>query len=230
MTKWLASIKSLDEAKQLESMFPDILDMKDPSRGALGALTVADVADIVSFVAGRCHTSATIGDLAMEPNVIKTAIINMASSGVDYVKIGLFPDSNLRHCLATLADTLHKLNTPVIAVLFADKPIDNTIWPTLKTLGFQGVMVDTATKNGQHLLDHWDRVMLQKFVTSIQELNLLCGLAGALRYQDIATLKPLGADYLGFRSALCEARHRTACIDLTQVKTIGNAIHHPLPD
>ncbi|MDT8370958.1 MAG: (5-formylfuran-3-yl)methyl phosphate synthase [Gammaproteobacteria bacterium] len=229
MTKWLASIKSLQEAKLLEPVFPDILDIKDPSRGALGALTVAEVADIVSFVAKRCQTSATIGDLAMEVNVIKPAIIEMASSGVDFVKIGLFPAANLQHCLAALADTLHKLKTPVIAVLFADKPVAKAIWPVLKTVGFQGVMVDTALKNGQHLLDHWDRLKLQTFVTSIQEQGLLCGLAGALRHEDIATLKPLSADYLGFRSALCRARHRTAQIELNRVETISNAIHS-LPD
>lgn len=225
MTKWLASIKSLDEAKLLENSYPDILDMKDPARGALGALTVAEVCEIVRFVDRRCQTSATIGDLEMDPKLIRPAIIEMASSGVDFVKIGLFPDANLQHCLAALADTLRKLRAPVIAVLFADKPIDKTIWPILKTFGFHGVMVDTASKNGQHLLDHWDRMMLQKFVTSIREIGLICGLAGALRYEDIAMLKTLGADYLGFRSALCEQRQRTAMLDLKRTNVIKQAFN-----
>lgn len=225
MTKWLASIKSLEEATLLESLLPDILDMKDPARGALGALTVAEVTEIVGFIAGRCQTSATVGDLAMDASVIRSAIIDMASSGVDFVKIGLFPDVNLQHCLVDLADTLHKLSTPVIAVVFADKPIDKQLWSNLNTFGFKGVMIDTAVKNGKHLLEHWDRVMLQKFVNTIHERGLLCGLAGALRYEDIAILKPLGADYLGFRSALCEDRHRIARLELTRVNSVQQAIH-----
>jgi uncharacterized protein (UPF0264 family) len=35
-------------------------------------------------------------------------------------------------------------------------------------------------------------------------------LAGALKIEDIALLKDLGADYLGFRSALCHQRQRTS--------------------
>ncbi len=224
MTKWLASIKSLDEAKQLESMYPDILDMKDPSRGALGALTVAEVADIVRFVAKRCQTSATVGDLAMDPNLIKPAIIDMATSGVDYVKIGLFPDKNITHCIAALAQTIHTLKTPVIAVLFADMPMKQDLLPILKASGFYGVMIDTALKNGAHLLDHLDLIELQRFVEAAKQHQLVCGLAGALRYQDIAVLANLSADYLGFRSALCMERKRTAMLDLKRVETVRSAI------
>ena len=66
MTKWLASIQSLDEAKALIPTLPDILDIKNPSEGALGALNVVSVASIVDLIANRCLTSATIGDLPMQ--------------------------------------------------------------------------------------------------------------------------------------------------------------------
>jgi len=42
---------------------------------------------------------------------------------------------------------------------------------------------------------------------------LLCGLAGSLCETDIDTLLPLGADYLGFRGALCAGGLRTDGID-----------------
>jgi uncharacterized protein (UPF0264 family) len=224
MTKWLASINSLDEAHSLVACLPDILDMKDPSKGALGALSVNTVADIVRFIDGRCQTSATVGDLEMKPEVIRDAIIHMASSGVDYVKIGLFPDDNWLQCLHGLAETLHKLKTPVIAVLFADKPIQIQSYQLFHDLGFAGIMVDTATKNGLHLIDHWDLFKLQQFVKQVTDTQLLCGLAGALRYEDIAVLSPLGADYLGFRSALCVDRQRTARLDVTRAQAIKKAI------
>lgn len=224
MSKWLASIQSLEEADILLPVLPDILDMKNPSQGALGALSVATVSEIVTMINGRCQTSATIGDLAMEAEVIKSAMIKMASSGVNYVKIGLFPDDKLQTCLIELADTVKKLSTPVIAVIFADQSPTQDYLPLLKATGFYGVMVDTAIKNGQHLLDHWDLVKLEAFVSEAKKHNLLCGLAGALRHQDIKALSALTPDYLGFRSALCVQRQRTSALQLNLAKQIQQAI------
>ena len=152
MTKWLASIQSLDEAKILLPSLPDILDIKNPSEGALGALNAVSVASIIDFIAKRCLTSATIGDLPMQAEIINPAMQAMATTGIDYVKVGLFPDQHLTDCLAEMATTIQQLSVPVIAVLFADKmPVQNVV-PILKRYGFTGVMVDTASKDGQHLL------------------------------------------------------------------------------
>lgn len=224
MSKWLASVQSLEEAETLLPVLPDILDMKNPSQGALGALSVAIVSKIVSMIDGRCQTSATIGDLPMQAELIKPAMIQMASSGVDYVKIGLFADDNLQQCIIDLADTVKKLATPVIAVIFADSPPNEDCLPLLKASGFHGVMVDTAIKNGQHLLDHWDLLQLEQFVTTAKQHNLLCGLAGALRLEDIAVLRPLAADYLGFRSALCSKRQRTSSLQINLAKQLQQTI------
>lgn len=225
MSKWLASVQSLEEAQILISALPDILDMKNPSEGALGALNVDTVRRIVKLIDGRCQTSATIGNLPMQEKLISAAMINMASSGVDYIKIGLFPDNNLSNCIVDLAETVKKLKTPIIAVVFADQSLDVDFLPLLKASGFHGVMVDTAIKNGQHLLEHWDLLRLADFVDSAHQQAMLCGLAGALRYEDIKVLQPLGADYLGFRSALCLQHQRTSALDLTLVKQISPAIH-----
>jgi len=224
MTKWLASVQSLAEAEILLPVLPDILDMKNPSQGALGALSVDLVTEIVSMIDGRCLTSATIGDLPMHADLIKPAMINMANSGVDYVKIGLFADENLEQCITELADTVKHLSTPVIAVMFADTPPTKDCLDLLTASGFYGVMVDTAIKNGQHLLDHWDLVKLEQFVSAAQQHNLLCGLAGALRIEDIKSLRPLAADYLGFRSALCQQQQRTTHLQIALATQLQQAI------
>ncbi|MFW5451705.1 MAG: (5-formylfuran-3-yl)methyl phosphate synthase [Methylophagaceae bacterium] len=224
MSKWLASVQSLEEARTLSAALPDILDMKNPSQGALGALSVDTVTQIVMLIDGRCQTSATIGDLPMQATLIQTAMIEMASSNVDYIKIGLFPDSNLSDCIIELTATIKKLKTPVIAVIFADKPPSFDFLPLLKASGFHGVMVDTAIKDGQHLLKHWDLLQLDNFISTARQHNLLCGLAGALRYEDINVLQPLGADYLGFRSALCAQHLRTSTIALHLVEQIQQSL------
>lgn len=224
MSKWLASVQSLEEAQTLSAALPDILDIKDPSQGALGALSIASVTDIVSFVDGRCQTSATVGDLPMQADLLNSAIIAMAESGVDFVKVGLFPDQDLMQCLLAMTATIETLSVPVIAVLFADNWPQQDVMPSLKATGFHGVMIDTAIKNGQHLLDHWQPDALENFVSSAQQQGLMCGLAGALRLQDIFILQQLGADYLGFRSALCGEQQRTTMLKVELARNVQQAI------
>lgn len=228
MSKWLASVQSLQEAQSLLPVLPDILDMKNPSQGALGALSVDIVSQIVKMINGRCHTSATIGDLPMQAAPIKQAIIDMTRSGVDYVKIGVFPDKDLANCLSQLSTTVTQLSTPVIAVLFADNMPDIECVPLLKATGFKGVMIDTAFKDGRHLSDHWNQSKLADFVKSAKHHDMLCGLAGALRVEDIEKLKPIGADYLGFRSALCQERQRTSTLTIDLAKQIQQLIITPI--
>lgn len=224
MTKWLASVQSLEEAKALLPILPDILDMKDPSKGALGALSVETVTEIVNMINGKCLTSATIGDLPMQANVISDAMIAMANSGVDYIKIGLFPEANVTECIEALSDTVKNLEKPVISVIFADKSIDLNNIPLLKNCGFSGIMVDTAIKNGHSLLSHWDKSQLIHFVDAVHQHDMLCGLAGALKIENIAELKPLNADYLGFRSALCGQQQRSSSLQLNLVEQLKSEL------
>jgi len=225
MSKWLASVQSVEEAQILLPVLPDILDMKNPALGALGALSVDTVTKIVRLIERQCLTSATIGDLPMQSENIALAMMKMAKSGVDYIKIGLFPDENLTQCIRDLECAVKSLGVPVIAVLFADDMPDIDCIPLLKKTGFHGVMVDTAIKNGQGLLKHWDLVQLKSFVETVQKDKFLCGLAGALRIEDIALLKSLHADYLGFRSALCQQRQRTNQLQIDLAVKIQQAVY-----
>lgn len=227
--RWLASVQSLSEAKQLNDYLPDLLDMKNPADGALGALPVATVKQIVNWLAGRCQSSATIGDLPMQAALIQNALLEMQQSGVDYLKVGLFNDAALTDCLRDLKTFLLQFNTPVIAVLFADQQYGKSVLTNVLDAGFSGVMLDTANKNGQHLLDHQTPEQLQIFVNSVKSRQRLCGLAGALRAEDIAVLKPLGADYLGFRSALCPLRQRQQNLAISAVKQLVDKLAAPVP-
>lgn len=220
MTNWLASVRSLDEAKSLADCLPGILDLKNPAMGALGALPVSEVKTVVDWVDGRCQTSATVGDLPMQAGLIAEAISAMAATGVDYVKVGLFASPALPACIKRLQTTLASVDRPVIAVLFADQMQDISLLAAIKQAGFAGVMLDTASKNGQGLLDHWTLAELQRFVETARDSELLCGLAGALKLTDIDALEALNADYLGFRSALCDSQQRTRNLDPARARII----------
>lgn len=224
MTKWLASVKNLDEARQLTTVWPDIIDMKDPANGALGALPAAEIKAIVYYVGKRTLTSATIGDMDCDAEKIIKRLQETESTGVDYLKVGLFDQPQLASCLQKLSQSITTVSTPVIAVLFADDlPDENMIGQIIST-GFAGVMLDTAQKNGRSLCDYLSRRQLSEFVSKVHQADKLCGLAGALRISDIDILKTLNADYLGFRSALCAGHQRTDGLDPKRARQIHQAL------
>jgi uncharacterized protein (UPF0264 family) len=222
MTKMLASVNSVAEALLVLNAEVDIIDLKQPASGALGALDTALVTEIVEKIAGRCPVSATVGDLPMQPQLIFNAVKAMAETGVDYVKIGFFPDGDsfaVAEKLSELAKT-HQL----IAVLFADTQPDFALIPALKTAGFKGVMLDTMNKQQGSLTQVMSLSDIEQFINLARTQALLCGLAGSLKLADIAALLPLQADYLGFRGALCVGQDRTWQLHPAAIAQIKQAI------
>jgi uncharacterized protein (UPF0264 family) len=228
MTGMLASVRNLAEARTALAAGVDIVDLKAPERGSLGALPAEEVGRIVAALGGRAPVSATIGDLPLNPDPICRAVLEMAGTGVDYVKIGLFRGGDWGSTLATLAHSTSR-GTRLVAVLFADKLPDFDWIARLKKAGFAGVMLDTQDKACGTLTGLLDRSTLQSFLDETREQGLLCGLAGSLRKEDIPELLSLGPDYLGFRGALCHSGRRTADIDPEALATVRGLIPPPHP-
>jgi len=200
MTALLASMRNLLETSAALHAGVDMIDLKNPSEGALGALPVSEVTTIVKKIGNRAITSATIGDLPPDPETILLAVRQMQQTAVDIIKIGFFPgdQQSLARALANTAKT-----QKLVAVLFADLKPDLAMLETLAANNFYGVMLDTATKNNRGLLKSMNMSQLKTFTDTAQKLGLLCGLAGQLQLRDIPQLLTLKPDYLGFRSALC---------------------------
>lgn len=232
MTGWLASVAETAEIPLILPAAPDILDLKDPSAGALGAWAVEDIAATVRELAGlpaRPQLSATIGDHPMRPEAVEPAARRIAATGVDFVKIGFAPDGAPDRCIDALAP-LAAEGVQLVALLFADRwPPDPGCLPIdrLAAAGFRGAMLDTAGKH-HGLRHHWDDAQLSSFVCCTRAHGLLTGLAGSLRVADIPALAALSPDYLGFRGALCGGE-RTAGIDPQAVARVATAFAG-LPD
>ncbi|MFZ2406118.1 MAG: (5-formylfuran-3-yl)methyl phosphate synthase [Methylobacter sp.] len=241
MTGMLASVNSVEEALQALSANVDIIDLKQPSLGALGALETDLVKKIVDAIDGRCPVSATVGDLPMQPEIIYQAVKAMAGTGVDYVKIGFFPGGDWQGTIEKLA-TL-PLTVNLIAVLFADTQPDFAVIDSLaapapgrlgasvaiKNAGFKGVMLDTMNKNNGSLTQVMTKTDIARFVRLAKDRSLLCGLAGSLRLEDIAELMSYQPDYLGFRGALCREHNRTAQLNRSSMMQIKQAIDNQNP-
>ena len=211
MTRFLASVRDALEAEIALGACADIIDLKDPAQGALGAPDPKTLVETVRRVAGRAELSATIGDLPMHGTVLRDAVLTMAASGVDYIKLGLFPGGDGRGCLDMLADRAPGMG--LIFVLFADAWPDFDGLEAAAEIGAHGVMLDTAGKDGRSLLDHLTVAALSRFVASARARGLIVGLAGSLKPNHVAALLPLEPDLLGFRGALCRGGARGGPLD-----------------
>ena len=222
----LASVTGPDEAEIALAGGADIIDLKNPSRGALGAVDPALVRAAVERVAGRRPCSAVTGDLPMEPGTIRAAVDAMAATGVEFVKLGVFPGADPEGALRALAPVAERVR--LIAVLFADLAPDPGLLHALRDAGFAGAMLDTARKGDGRLLDHMPVPALRRFVSACRERALMCGLAGALEPPDIPRLLQLEPDLLGFRGALCAAG-RTGPLDPARIALVRGLIPREAP-
>jgi uncharacterized protein (UPF0264 family) len=222
MTGFLASVTSAAEAELALAAGADIIDLKDPHRGALGALSPSAIRSAVQAVAGRRTMSATAGDLPMQPRVVADAAARIADLGVDIVKVGVFPGGDPAACIAKLA-RLTSRGVRIVAVLFADKGPDFSLMDRLRAAGFAGAMLDTADKHGGGLRRHIDDRALGAFIGSVRRCGMISGLAGSLTLADIAPLLRFDPDYLGFRGALCSAG-RTSGLDIDRAFEVRAAL------
>jgi FolB domain-containing protein len=222
MTLMLASVTNPAEAEAVRAGGADIIDLKDPAKGALGALDAAVAADIVRSVGKRRPVSAAAGAALGAPWAVVDAVAAMAATGVDYVKVGFSPDKAGVDCVRALGPQAS--NTKLVGVLFADCAPDLDMLALMANNGFTGAMLDTAKKGAGRLLDHMDVAALDRFIDQCRENGLTSGLAGSLEPPDVPRLLPLQPNYLGFRGSLCQGRAREAAIDAASVRIIRDLI------
>jgi len=222
MTLMLASVTGPTEAELVLEAGADIIDLKDPSAGTLGAVSPEVVRATVARVAGQRQTSAVTGDLPMQPEPMRDAAETMAATGVDYVKIGIFPSEGARAVIGALKEVARR--TKLVAVLFADLAPDFDLIEDCGDAGFAGAMLDTAQKGGGRLIEHLDLLSLEKCIGRCRAGGLIAGLAGSLEAPDVPRLLPLKPNLLGFRSALCRAGDRKSELDTNAVAIIRGLI------
>ncbi len=222
MTLMLASVTNPAEAEAVCAGGADIVDLKDPAKGALGALDVTVAADIVRALGKKRPVSAAAGSPRGAPAAFLDAVTAMAAAGVDYVKIGFSPEGSGADCVRALAPQAKK--TKLVGVFFADCAPDLDLLRLMASNGFTGAMLDTAKKGAGRLLDHMDIAALDGFIGRCRENRLMAGLSGSLEAPDVPRLLPLEPDYLGFRGSLCHGRMREGAIDPSSVRMIRDLI------
>lgn len=223
MTQLLISVTSVAEAQIALENGADIIDLKDPSSGALGALSLSQIKAVVDYVhgekVGKVLTSATIGDLPMQADVILQHVTQLASTKVDIIKIGFFASDDYQSCLDALSN-LTQNGLKLIAVLFAEMSYPNALIEAIKQAGFIGVMLDTSQKNGLTLLDYYSEEQRLQFSQRVLGLGLSLGVAGSLRLQHVDLVVEMRPSYMGFRGGVCVENERASGLVASKIRAI----------
>jgi len=226
MTALLASVRSADEAFDAANAGAELIDLKEPSAGALGGVAIGEIARIVRELRARYAVrpiSATIGDLPNDAlDEITARVLDVAAAGVDYVKVGVSPGAGADACLRHLAS----LPAAVVPVLLSDDGVDRELVVLAAQLGFVGIVFDTALKDGRTLFDCVDVGVLAGCIADARSKGVMTAVAGSLRWDDRDRILMLSPDIAGFRGALCEEREgRGGRLDPRRVEKWVRVLH-----
>lgn len=206
----------MDSQEAIESIEggADIIDVKNPAEGSLGASfpwVIREIKD-VAIKHGK-QVSATIGDMEYKPGTASLAVLGAAHSGADYIKIGLFGVKNEEEAYNMLKPVVRSVkefnkDKKLVAAAYADYYRINTISPQLlpevgEEAGVDGIMIDTAVKDGKTLFDHMEMDELEDFIKESRKRTLFCALAGGIKGAHTTALKELNPDIIGVRTAVC---------------------------
>lgn len=215
MTQLLISVKNVDEALLALHAGADVIDLKEPSNGALSALDIDTCLEISNELNGRSIISAAVGEQHLCMADLVTAILNYHQIGVDIIKFvasELFTDEKFEAEILKLSSSGIKM----VAVFFADESLNLQWLKPVKNAGFFGVMLDTKNKY-KNLLQVLTKDDLQLFTQNCQQYDLKCGFAGSLRPQHIDFLMQFNPTYLGFRGGVCKDFIRSSVLSRQSV-------------
>ena len=208
------SVRSPGEVEAALEGGADIVDAKDPARGALGPIEPALLAGMLDRVPAATAFSAALGD----PRDAESAAALIDELPIrprgahTYVKLGFAGAADRDGAermlgAAVCAARRHPARPLVIAVAYADEPtalgLDRIVVAASRS-GANGVLVDTMWKSGGSLLDAVPPDRLGAWIAQARAVRLLVGVAGRLDRPEVARVVGSGAHVVGVRGAACD--------------------------
>jgi len=202
----------------------DIVDAKNPSKGALGAVSNDVLRRIGSAVARRCTFTAAAGDATTEAELAQ-CVREFTAHGVEWIKVGFAGVSSqvhLRRLIAAAVDAAG--SAKIVTVGYADANWGSTIGSadlvrTAADAGAAGALLDTEDKLGPGLCSLIPLSDLAHWVDACHSAGMLAALAGKLTAADLPHLVEIGADIAGVRGAAC-VNGRTGCVSAAKVREL----------
>jgi (5-formylfuran-3-yl)methyl phosphate synthase len=209
----LVSVRNEEEAQAALAGGADIIDAKEPSRGALGAVELGALREIIRGVSGMRPVSAALGDSG-DAKWLAASARAAAEAGATFVKVG-FADvrdpTEVRERLASVmvGASLPSFPCAVVAVAYADwdevgGAAPQAVLAAAADEGAMGILVDTVRKDGAGLFRCLGRAALGSLVRDAHARSLIVALAGRISVEDLSFAYEAGAEIAGVRGAACE--------------------------
>lgn len=223
----LVSVRDAREAQAAVRGGAEIVDAKDPRRGALGPVTPHTLARIRAAVPPGIPVSAALGDAATEREVTRAARL-AAARGAAYVKVGLRDVGDAGHARALAhraAQGAAEAGAELVLVAYADASRAGSLPPLAvqdiaAAAGARGVLLDTAFKDRGSLFDLLDVARVARWLAAARAAGLFTALAGSLDEPGLRTAFALGADIVGVRGAACDGG-RTGRVSVARVAALS---------
>jgi uncharacterized protein (UPF0264 family) len=234
----LVSVRCVAEARAALAGGCDILDVKEPGRGALGMADPDTMAHVLR-VAGAAPTAAAVpvtAALGETSEWVRTRAVPWLPAGLSAVKLGLAGlgavGEDWISAWRSVRDRFQESSAgrlSWIAVIYADwssakAPPPEAIVEAAIATGCAGVLFDTHAKDGRHLLDWLELEEIKRLAASAQASGLLAALAGSLTAALLPALGGLRPDVIAVRGAVCAGGSRTGVIAPPAVRILRAGI------
>jgi uncharacterized protein (UPF0264 family) len=226
MTKLLVSVRSAAEAEIALRGGADVIDVKEPRRGALGPAEPRVWRDVQAVVGSRAIASAALGELLID----RVEELAAEAAGFRFAKIGLAGCHAVTGWIDRWWTAVRALprGVDVVPVAYADWPATKAPSPAVAMILAQHsaarlLLIDTHDKRRGGLLDHLQMASLRLIAHDAKQAGVELALAGSLDETAIDALLQLAPAYIGVRGAACEGC-RDGAIDLARVKSLAALI------
>jgi uncharacterized protein (UPF0264 family) len=232
-------ISPINESEAMEAIAgkADIIDVKNPREGALGANYPWVISRIRQLAPKNIEVSCTIGEAPSLPATMSLAALGAASTGVNYIKAGLWGLKTTEEAVSLLQNISKAVKEShptinVVATGYADAERIGTVSPLcIPEIAYKAnadfAMLDTAIKDGKSLFAFLEKEQLKTFISKARDFGLKTALAGSLSKEDLATIKELGPDVVGLRGAACANGDRVnGQITREKVQEIASILKH----
>jgi uncharacterized protein (UPF0264 family) len=226
--KLLVSVRSADEVAAALTGGADLIDVKEPAKGALAPAEAEVVAAVLAAVRGKVPVSAALGEWT--PNAITDAHWHLELK-LNYVKWGLAGYTPTPGWGEDLLDTRRELpvGMEMVAVAYADWERAKSVPPAevakfAKRFRFKAFLLDTWGKDGKILLDFMTAAEVAELAEGLKRVYTTVAIGGSLRPEHAKQLKAAEPDYFAVRSSACAAGKRDGVIDAARVKKWKEAL------
>jgi uncharacterized protein (UPF0264 family) len=235
--KLLISTVNEKETNEAVAGGADIIDVKNPMEGALGASFPWVIKRIRAITPKKIEVSCALGDVPNLPGAVSLAALGAATTGVDYVKVGLYGLKTLEEAVYLMRNVTKAVkdcnpSIKVVATGYADAGRIGAVSPLLipeiaRKAQADIAMIDTAIKDDKNLFAFLTMSQLGNFVDAAHGYGLKAALAGSLKKEDLLAVQSLGADVAGVRGAACTNGDRVnGQITREKVRELVEVVRH----